>query len=46
MSDLSALSRRWMRQAELGRGIRLSADEHDLLNAIGIGELLPPPLQR
>jgi hypothetical protein len=29
-----------MRQAELGRGIRLSADEHDLLNAIGLGEML------
>jgi hypothetical protein len=40
MSDISHLARRWMRQAELGRGIRLSADEHDLLNAIGLGEII------
>jgi len=40
MNDISMLARRWLRQAELGRGIRLSAEETDLLNAIGIGELL------
>jgi hypothetical protein len=40
MNDISTLARRWLRQAELGRGIRLSATETDLLNAIGIGEML------
>jgi len=40
MTDLSKLARRWMRQSEMGRGIKLSAADHDLLNAIGVGELL------
>jgi hypothetical protein len=42
---LHQLSRRWMRQAELGRGIRLSSEEHDLLK-IGIGELLSAKMMR
>jgi len=40
MSDLSALLRHWLRQTELGRGVRLSSDELDLLNSIGVAELL------
>jgi hypothetical protein len=41
MTELSVLARRWMRQTELGRGIKLNAKEHQMLNAeLGVGEIL------
>lgn len=40
MNDLSAIARHWMRQVELGRGIRPEATDLDLLNAVGVGELI------
>lgn len=40
MSDLARIARHWMRQTEIGRGIRLEAADLDLLNAIGVGELI------
>ena len=38
--DISELMRHWMRQSELGRGIRLEASDLDLLNSIGFAEQL------
>jgi hypothetical protein len=39
-ADLARLTRNWMRQTQLGKGLRLSAEYLDLLNAIGVGELI------
>jgi hypothetical protein len=39
-ADLARLTRNWMRQTQLGKGLRLDAEYLDLLNAIGIGELI------
>lgn len=40
MRDIADLSRHWARQSQTGKGIRLEATDVDLLNAIGVGELL------
>lgn len=40
MTSIIELNRHFMRQAELGKGLRLTAQELDLLIAIGVGELL------
>jgi hypothetical protein len=39
-ADLARLTRNWMRQTQLGKGLRLDAENLDLLNAIGVGELI------
>jgi hypothetical protein len=40
MTTLTKISRHWSRQTEKRRGIRLDAAAMDILNAIGVGELL------
>lgn len=40
MDDLSRIARHWSRQTEKGKGLRLEAAQIDLLNAIGVGELI------
>ena len=40
MASLSDLARHWSRQTEKGRGIRIEAEALDVLNAIGVGELI------
>lgn len=40
MAGLSDLARHWSRQTEKGKGIRIAAAEMDILNAIGVGELI------
>ncbi|MFZ5743436.1 MAG: hypothetical protein ACOY7T_03015 [Pseudomonadota bacterium] len=40
MTSIIELNRHFMRQADLGKGLRLTAQELDLLIAIGVGELL------
>lgn len=40
MDDLTGLARQWSKQTAAGRGIRLSAAQVDLLNALGAGELI------
>ena len=40
MTSLTKLSRHWSRQTEKRRGIRLEAAAMDILNAIGVGELV------
>jgi hypothetical protein len=40
MASLSDLARHWSRQTEKGKGIRIAAAEMDVLNAIGVGELI------
>jgi hypothetical protein len=40
MNSLTDLARHWLRQTELGRGLRLEADQLDLLNAIGVGDII------
>lgn len=37
---LAQLASKWSRAIDRGKGIRLSAHEMDLLNAIGVGELI------
>ena len=39
-ADLARLARKWMRQTQQGKGLRLDPQELDLLNAVGLGELL------
>src|SRR5262245_32393449 len=39
-ADLARLTRNWMHQTQLGKGLRLNAEYLDLLNAIGVGELI------
>lgn len=39
-NPIPELSRKWGRASDLGRGMRLSADDMDALNAIGVGELI------
>lgn len=40
MASLSDLARHWSRQTEKGKGIRIEAEAMDVLNAIGVGELI------
>ena len=40
MTTLTKISRHWSRQTEKRRGIRLEAAAMDILNAIGVGELI------
>ncbi|QEH81032.1 hypothetical protein EIK56_24240 [Sphingomonas sp. C8-2] len=40
MTSLGDLARHWSRQTEKGKGIRIEADALDVLNAIGVGELI------
>jgi len=40
MISILDVSRHWARQSDKGKGIRLEADAVDLLNAIGVGELI------
>lgn len=40
MAALPDLLRHWARQSQIGKGIRLDAEQLDLLNAIGVGELI------
>lgn len=40
MTSLADLARRWMRQTEIGKGIRLDSDDMDLLNALGVGDVI------
>jgi hypothetical protein len=39
-TPLPELARRWSRAVERGRGIRIEADDLDLLTAIGVTELI------
>ncbi len=38
--ELAGIFRHWSRKSEMGKGIRLSPAELDILNAIGAGELI------
>src|SRR5687768_8776520 len=40
MTSLTKIARHWSNQTDNGKGIRLEADALDLLNAIGVGELI------
>lgn len=40
MTDITDLARHWMRQTQIGKGLRLDADQLAMLNSIGIGEIL------
>lgn len=40
MSDLPRLARHWMNQTCKGKGLRLEAADLDLLNGIGVGEMI------
>ena len=40
MSEIAHLARHWINQTAKGKGLRLSAADVELLNAIGVGELL------
>jgi hypothetical protein len=40
MTSLGDIARHWSRQTEKGKGIRFEADAMDVLNAIGVGELI------
>lgn len=40
MTSISDLARHWTRQTEKGKGIRIEAAALDVLNAIGVGELI------
>ena len=40
MDGLSDIARHWARQTDKGRGLRLEAHDLNLLNAIGVGELI------
>lgn len=49
MGEITDIARHWSRQTDRGKGIRLEAEMLDLLNAIGVGELIraaafPPTL--
>jgi hypothetical protein len=39
-AELPDIARHWSRQTDKGKGIRLEAGQMDLLNAIGVGELI------
>lgn len=40
MTDLPEIARHWSRQTDKAKGIRLDAAAMDMLNAIGVGELI------
>ncbi len=40
MTNLTDLARHWLNQTAKGKGLRLDSDQLDLLNTLGIGELL------
>ncbi|WP_174285508.1 hypothetical protein [Sphingomonas bacterium] len=40
MGNIVDLARHWSRQSDKGKGIRIEADALDVLNAIGVGELI------
>ena len=40
MTNIADLARHWTRQTEKGKGIRIEASALDVLNAIGVGELI------
>jgi hypothetical protein len=40
MTNITDLARHWTRQSDKGKGIRIEADALDVLNAIGVGELI------
>lgn len=40
MTNLADLARHWINQTGKGKGVRLSSEELDLLNAIGVGEII------
>ncbi len=40
MTDIADLARHWMRQSQLGKGLRLDPTQVDALNALGVGELI------
>jgi hypothetical protein len=40
VSNLADLARRWSRQTEIDKGIRLDSGDMDLLNALGVGKLI------
>lgn len=40
MNDLTDIARHWLRQTQLGKGLRLDGEQLDLLNAIGVGDII------
>lgn len=40
MSALPEIASHWFRQTDKGKGVRLDAGQMDLLNAIGVGQLI------
>jgi hypothetical protein len=40
MGSLTDLARHWTRQTEKGKGLRIEAGDLDVLNAIGVGQLI------
>ena len=40
MTNIADLARHWTRQTDKGKGIRIEADALDVLNAIGVGQLI------
>ncbi len=40
MASIADLARHWTRQTDKGTGIRIEAEAMDVLNAIGVGELI------
>ena len=40
MNDIVDLSRRFMRKTQIGKGMQLRPDDIDLLNAIGVGQMI------
>ena len=40
MTDLTDLARHWLNQTAKGKGLRLDSDQLDLLNSLGIGEII------
>lgn len=46
MSALPHIARHWFRQTEIGRGVRLDAEQMDVLNAIGVGQLIAEAVAR
>lgn len=40
MTSLPELARKWIRKSEIGKGFMLSPAEQDLLNSLGIGQII------
>lgn len=44
MTDIAKIARHWIRQTELGKGMKLSGHDLDVLNSIGVGKLIADAL--